>query len=34
MRKVKIKGILEAQFRIYIFLTSELIAEEFMLESV
>lgn len=33
---MKIKGILEAKFRIYMyfFLTSELIAEEFMLVSV
>ena len=33
MREVKIKGILEAKLRIFFFLTSELIAEEFMLES-
>ena len=33
MREVKIKGILEAKLRILFFLTSELIAEEFMLES-
>lgn len=32
MRKVKIKGILEAKLRI--FFTPELTAEEFMLESV